>query len=205
MISKKKVIYLIIFVLFWVSVSHCLGSWLIYNKPEFKGKVIDAETKEPIQGAVVVTVYEKHSLIGGPGGGYTSVIKVKEVLTDRNGEFLITSYTTMIQPNSIEDAVDIIIYKPGYGSYPGLQINPPLPFDPEIFFTGEFGKLDTVRIDNKTFTYSRGLVELPKLKTRKERLRAIPATPTDYRSKELPLLYKAMNEENKRFGLGEEK
>jgi hypothetical protein len=33
----------------------------------------------------------------------------------------------------------------------------------------------------------------------------MPSTPTDIGSKELPILYKIMNEENKRFGLGEEK
>jgi hypothetical protein len=181
------------------------AGWLIYHKPEFRGKLIDAETKEPIEGAVVVVIYKKHSLISGPGGGYSSVIKVKEILTDKNGEFHFPPYTTLIQPNSIEDDTKIIVYKPGYGTYPGLQINPPMPADPEDFFSGEFGRPGTVRIDNKAFRYLTGIVELPKLTTREERLKAIPATPVDYRSKELPLLYKAINEENKRFGLGEEK
>ena len=36
--------------------------WMGYHKPEFHGKVIDAETKEPIEGAVVVAVYEKKSI-----------------------------------------------------------------------------------------------------------------------------------------------
>ncbi|MBI3583826.1 MAG: hypothetical protein HY096_07745, partial [Nitrospinae bacterium] len=33
--------------------SHALW-WMVYHKPAFKGKVIDAETKKPIEGAVVV-------------------------------------------------------------------------------------------------------------------------------------------------------
>jgi hypothetical protein len=181
------------------------AGWLLYHKPEFKGKVIDAETKEPIEGAVVVVIYNKHTLISGPGGGYSSVIKVKEILTDKNGEFHFPSYTTLIQPNSIEDTAEFIIYKAGYGSYPDLQTSPPGVVDPEKLFSKDYGTSESVQIDYKTITYTLGIVELPKLKTRYERLRAIPATPTDYRSKELPLLYKAMNEENKRFGLGEEK
>jgi len=32
------------------------AGWLIYHKPEFKGRVLDTETKEPIEGAVVVVV-----------------------------------------------------------------------------------------------------------------------------------------------------
>src|SRR3989338_7708901 len=93
--------------------SRSFAGWLIYHKPEFKGKVIDAETKEPIEGAVVVVVYNKHTLISGPGGGHSSVIKVKETLTDKKGEFYFPSYTTLIQPNSIEDNAEFIIYKPG--------------------------------------------------------------------------------------------
>lgn len=181
------------------------AGWLIYHKPEFKGKVIDAETKESIEGAVVVAIYKKHTLISGPGGGYTSIIKVRETLTSNKGEFYIPSYTTIIQPNSIEDTAEFIIYKPGYGSYPDLQTSPPGVVGPEKFFSKNYGTSETVQIEHKIIQFTLGIVELPKLKTRDERLRAIPATPTDYRSKELPLLYKAMNEENKRFGLGEEK
>jgi hypothetical protein len=178
------------------------AGWLIYHKLEFKGKVIDAETKEPIEGAVVVVVYNKHSLISGPGGGYSSVVKVKEALTDKKGEFHFPPYTTLIQPNSIEDTVEFIIYKPGYGSYPGREIYPFNYVGPEYTFSKELSSKEEIQ---KGIFIIHGIVELPKLKTRYERLRAIPATPTDYRSKELPLLYKAMNEENKRFGLGEEK
>ena len=182
------------------------AGWLIYHKPAFKGKVIDAETKEPIEGAVVVVVYKKHSLISGPGGGYTSVVKVKETLTDKNGEFYFSPYTTLIQPNSIEDTAEFIIYKPGYGSYPGRDDVHPLNYvGPEYLFSKELGTKGEIRRGAEVVTITYGVVELPKLKTKEERLRAMPSTPTDIGSKELPILYKIMNEENKRFGLGEEK
>lgn len=191
------------------------AGWLIYHKPDFKGRVIDAETKAPIEGAVVVVIYEKHSLISGPGGGYSSVIKTKETLTDQKGEFHFSSYTTVIQPNSIEDYARFTIYKPGYGSFPNLQIVPSAltPVDEQVFFSKEIGssgelemwvkeeKGPELRMSKVTF----GLVRLPKLLTREERLRAIPTSPTDIRSQELPLLFKAINEERKRFGLGEVK
>ena len=95
---KKTLIFFISAVVLFINCTPSNAGWLIYHKPEFKGKVIDAETKEPIEGAVVVVVYNKHSLLSGPGGGYSSVIKVKEALTDQNGEFHFPSYTTMIQP-----------------------------------------------------------------------------------------------------------
>lgn len=114
MTTVRILIFSMLLVAFMATSSE--AGWLIYHKPEFKGKVIDAETKEPIEGAVVVVVYNKHTLISGPGGGYTSVIKVKETLTDKNGEFYFSPYTTLIQPNSVEDTAEFIIYKPGYKS-----------------------------------------------------------------------------------------
>jgi hypothetical protein len=202
MIMNKILLFFILSLILISDSTLSYAGWLIYHKPEFKGKVIDAETKEPIEGAVVVAIYEKHTLISGPGGGYSSVIKVKETLTDKKGEFHFPPYTTLIQPNSIEDTVEFIIYKPGYGSYPGREIYPFNYVGPEYTFSKELSSKEEIQ---KGIFIIHGIVELPKLKTRYERLRAIPATPTDYRSKELPLLYKAMNEENKRFGLGEEK
>jgi hypothetical protein len=34
----------------------------------FSGKVIDAETKEPIEGALIVVVWDKDVITGSPGG-----------------------------------------------------------------------------------------------------------------------------------------
>ena len=78
------------------------------------------------------------------------------------------------------------------------------------FFVAEnFGKQMEVKvrvwkIGKKKYTTQKvtfGLVELPLLKTRKDRLRATPGGPTDFGSKELPLLYKAINKERIGFGL----
>ena len=34
------------------------GSWLIYHKPAYEGKVVDVETNEPIEGAERVNDFE---------------------------------------------------------------------------------------------------------------------------------------------------
>ncbi|MBI5674214.1 MAG: hypothetical protein HZC48_00100 [Nitrospirae bacterium] len=199
---KNALIIFLLTIIFILNASISYAGWLVYHKPEFKGKVIDAETKEPIEGAVVVVVYKKHSLISGPGGGYTSVINVKEALTDKKGEFYFPSYSTVIQPNSIEDYAEFIIYKPGYGSYPNYQMTPlglNAPSE-EIFFskgigsTGELEGLVQRKIEMIKVTF--GLVELPKLKTREERLKARMIGVTGYTSKELPLLYRAIGEKD---------
>lgn len=185
----------LILILFSPSVTE--AGWLIYHKPEFRGKVIDAETKEPIEGAVVVVVYKKHSLISGPGGGYTSVINVKETLTNKKGEFYFPSYSTVIQPNSIEDTAEIIIYKPGHGSYPGLQTSPPNVVSPEKLFSKEFGIVETVQIEHKIIQFTLGMVELPKLKTWEERWKAnIITVGGDVSKSEWPLLNELIKKED---------
>lgn len=200
---------ILVMLLFSFTATRSEAGWLIYHKPEFRGKVIDAETKEPIEGAVVVVAYFKYTI--GIAGRDTSVIKTKETLTDKNGGFYFPAYTTVIQPLSGVDKVEFIIYKPGYGSFPNYQVAPSFKMtDQEGFFSrgiGGTGELSgTV---NTIVKVSFGIVELPKLKTRKERLMAMPSWPTespgDKRAMELPLLYKAIIEEDKGLGLrGEE-
>lgn len=206
---------LIAFVTFFTA--QAFAGWLIFHKPAYKGKVIDAETKEPIEGAVVVAMYYKHPIISGPGGGSASIIHIKEVLTDEKGEFYIPSYTTIIGPNSVEAFAAFIIYKPGYvaypscfpayGDFPDYRASPlkhmSLPAIERFFWEESFLKQEEMILSfgplKKGYgTY--GLVELPRLSTEEERLRAVPSTPTDT-IKDTPLLYRAINEEGKRFGL----
>lgn len=164
--------------------SSSYAGWLIYHKPAFSGKIIDAETKEPIEGAVVVAIYQKDPIISGPGGGSPSIIKVKEALTDKNGKFSISAYTTLIKPLSLENRVDFIIYKPGYGSWPGRSI---YPFDfvgPEYLFTRPFGTQQEITAWGKTATITYGIAELPPLKTWQERKKASPSPvgePSDWK------------------------
>jgi hypothetical protein len=178
--------------------------WLIYRKPEFKGKVVDAETKEPIKGAVVVVMYYSSPIITGPGGGSSYIIHVKETLTDENGVFVIPSYSRLIQPNSLEGRVEFIIYKPGYGSFPNQPVKPDPPIYLEKFFAEEIGSegefVVESRKETKKFPVTFGVVELLQLKTREERLKTTPPPPTDF-IKDTPLLYEAINDERKYFEL----
>ena len=141
-------------------------------------------------------------------------VDAKEVLTNGKGEFHIPSHTFFsLWPFASGESTEFIIYKSGYGNFPDLQIVPSglTPGDEQTFFSREIGsegelemwakEKDGLHLRRSKVSF--GIVELPKLKIKEERLKAIPSTPTDIRAKELPLLYKMMNEENKRFGLGE--
>ncbi len=196
----KKLITLLIMVVLVFSVIPA-HAWLIYSKPEFRGRIIDAVTKEPIEGVVVVVQYEDHTIIGGPGGGGTSVIKVKETLTDQKGEFYFPSYTTLMGPNSREDDAHFIIFKPGYMQ--GGHASSPGYFSAEKFFSTDVIGKEGVLYDN-TFPLSPqrwkgilGIVELERAKTRDDKWRAPMITVHYPDLRDTPLLYKAIEEAEK--------
>ncbi len=144
------------------------GGWLIHHVGSFKGKVIDAETKEPIAGAVVVAQYHVEFL--GPIGWRTERIDVQEAVTNDQGEFLIPSFTKGINPLSIGDDTSFLIWKPGYkknelwGGY---------------FFSKEPGTVEERPVQTpKGFVMKKvtlGIGELIKAKTIEERRLAKPA------------------------------
>lgn len=124
----------------------------------YRGKVIDAETKQPIEGAVVVGVWRRQpALAMHPKYLFE---EAKEVSTDKDGEFTLPghfSFKSILSPLS-EVWVDIYIYKPGYGSFPRFQT---------------FPRVKQSHDDKIRPFETHGLVELPRLQTREERLAII--------------------------------
>jgi hypothetical protein len=147
--------------------AECGKGWLIYHESAFKGRVIDAETKEPIEGAVVVAKYKKNVYAFVESQSW--MFDVREALTDGNGEFSIPSKWDLMQPLSVADETKFIVWKPGY--------------KPEDFLFGWFFREEpgTV-IERWTHTEKGiemkpvrvGIVELAPAKTREERRGTIP-------------------------------
>lgn len=197
-----KIIAAIILLISSVQISQAAG---LYSKPEFRGRVIDAETKEPLEGAVVVFLYDRWPIIGGPGGPNSYIFHAKETLTDSKGEFNIPSFSSFIL-SSLDAGIRFIFYKPGYmASYGRDNISPTL--IESYFSAGKIG--EEKEIEGGTFeqgSYVKwkgplGIVELKRATTREEKLRTMPSPPTDFTSKELPILIKIINEEGKNLGL----
>jgi len=188
-------------------------AWLYYHKPAFKGKVVAAETGQPMEGVVVVVVYYKTLEAGFEP--LTSAIAVKETLTDKNGVFNIPSYSTLISPLSKTSHVKFVIYKPGYSKYRPVGMKSQEAFGLDIqekFFSEDFLKEKTLamqyyNVDKKEseggyFKFVFGLVELQKLvlKTREELLNSEPhlSELIDY-AESLPIFHKTLNEGRKIF------
>lgn len=66
--KKLRLISFAVFLAIISFVQNSQADWPITRYPELRGRIIDAETKEPIEGAVAVVYYYADMLIGGPGG-----------------------------------------------------------------------------------------------------------------------------------------
>ena len=91
-----------------------LGLSLIGCDREFEGKVIDAETDKPIEGAVVLV--EWTATKGLPGLTHTESVKVIEAVTDKEGKFIITG--------ALKHTPHVTIYKKGYVAWNNKYIFP---------------------------------------------------------------------------------
>jgi len=93
------------------AISHTYGPYM--------GKVVEKGTGAPIEGAVVfVQFYTGEGNIGGMTSVFADAV---ETLTDADGKFLIPPYsiTTFRPMHSWLKNGYAIIFKPGYGAFPG--------------------------------------------------------------------------------------
>lgn len=108
--NRKIPFFLIFLLVFFVNKAY----GFIYYEPAFKGKVIDAETKEPIEGVTVSVDYFK--TVFGFADSFTVDYDKRETLTDKNGEFYIPSYIAInLNPLTWFGGYSLkAIGKPGY-------------------------------------------------------------------------------------------
>ena len=175
--SKKKKILLVaigivLFIIFWPCA---------FLAP-YKGKVIDADTKEPIESAAVLVVYI--NFYPTVAGSISSKGDAQETLTDENGEFKIPWKVILYGDAKFMPHGDIEIFKPGYGTL--------------------WHKLSTAVGENKSWppAFKYVVYEIPKLQTREERkknarMRSYDEIPYENRK----IYIKIINEERSNLGL----
>jgi hypothetical protein len=193
---KSLLITILIVLILSTIASTSEAGWLIYHESELKGQIIDIDTKQPIEGAVVVVVYRTATLGLGAGQG-TSDIDVRETLTDKDGQFLIPPYTTVIQPFSWKIPGRVIIFKPGYASLTRFQGVHPSFFTGEQAVEREGSWPDSEFKSLKYRLRSHGIVEIPKLETWKQRRAASFVDVGPDVEDKTTILNKLVDEENK--------
>lgn len=178
-------------ILFIVCSSTCHASWLIYHKPEYRGRVVDIDTGQPIEGAVVIAKYEKETF-APPVEPKSSVIHVKETLTDKDGRFVFPSYITIIQPFSWSYDVSFLIFKPGYLCYGWSVLE-------DMFSGKDDAVVERNPIWNKKIKYRfdvSGTILLPKITSYEDRSNSLGEfyLPLEY-IKQLPISKKLEHDE----------
>ena len=151
-----------------------------YHGP-YRGQVIDAETKQPLAGAVVVARWDRDVAQIIQSTAY--LYEVCEVLTDGNGAFALHAeeIERHAPPRTLRPI--FLIFRPGYGSYPRYHRAP----------QGFLGGI---------FEGAGATVELPRLRTREERLEVIGGLPPLLvPGEEVPNLIRLMNIERVNLGL----
>lgn len=111
---KKIIVITLLNILLVLSTSAC-AFVMRYDGP-YEGRVIDAETGQPLEGVVVLGVwYREHP---GPGGAVSEYYDAMETITDKDGEFKIKGLGLLVMSNVIP--MDVLIFKAGY-TYYGLM------------------------------------------------------------------------------------
>lgn len=143
----------------------------------FEGKVIDADTKEPIEGAVVLALYYYKTY--SVAGTNSNLKDGRETVTDKNGEFKLPRVRRWFVVNRGYPEGTLEIFKPGYGTL--------------------WHKRSEAVGDNKSWpTPGKYIVyELPALETKSERKRNLPG---NYSFRMIPyenqkMFMNALNEE----------
>lgn len=77
---------------------------------EYHGKVYDGETKQPIEGAVVLGIW--HIAHPSPGGSFSEYYDARETLTNKNGEFSISGQGLRVLSNM--EPMSVTVIKAGY-------------------------------------------------------------------------------------------
>jgi len=147
----------------------------------YKGRVIDAETGKPVEGAVAHGTWSR--VYPNPAGSSSEYYDSYEVLTDKDGNFKIPGKGLLIF-SSIDD-MSLTIFKAGYGQFPrnnkwsGLV---------------QFGPFDKISWDE----YGKGTFKLKKLTVEERRKRSVtlPFGP----NKAQKLLLRESNKENIEIG-----
>jgi hypothetical protein len=170
----KSFLFIILIVVFGGLNSGCA---IYHHYGSYYGQVIDAETREPLEGAVVLADYGL-VIYGSPGGSRGAFLDAQETATDKNGEFKIPSLNSFtFRPFALfDEQPSFTIFKPRYECYTASG-NYTLP-------------------ENRHVT-----IDLMMLKTRKERIANTNCDPISVPRRKMKKFIKALNIEHIALGL----
>ena len=87
------------------------------TEERYHGRVVDADTNEPLPGAVVIVIWSKRPIVSMNGVSFFH--DVREAMTDAEGRFSIQAKPGWnLNPfRTVTRHPEIVVYKPGYGPF----------------------------------------------------------------------------------------
>ena len=178
--------------LLWVTLFSTLNlsAWSTYSEAAgpWKAQIVDAETKQPLEGVVVLAWWTRH-VRGFPGGPSSEYHDSEEVLTDKDGRFTIAARSFFsLNPLVFFRGPEFTIFRPGYGRWDQYGRYP--------MTGGTKG-----RYEHDLLSQDDIVVDLPRLQSLAARKEYIggPLSPVMPLEK-MPLLQKAIREERRAIG-----
>jgi hypothetical protein len=167
----------------------------IASAEEYRATIVDEETGQPLQGVVIVAVWNRryNSLGGWAGGGYYAS---EETETGPDGKFVLKGHATwtLLPLITTIKGPEFTFYKPGYDTVWGFQGSSMWPTD-------VFDREARVEEEWKRFRGQGTVLTLSRLHSRQERLRAFPDMSGDVPRDKIPKLLDAVGRERAALGL----
>lgn len=119
-----KVLITALIILLSVGIVECTASqWLLHHNENIKGQVVEADTRKPIEGAMIIALWRLEDVVSEGPGGYD---RVEVVESGKDGQFIIPAWFSF-KPWQLLYKVEsnaplILIFKPGYKVH--LSIKP---------------------------------------------------------------------------------
>ena len=174
--NKRKRIIVIMAILLAISTFNNRSIyWFLYWDGPYHGQVVDADTGEPIEGAAVAGIWELEGFVLFITS-LTHFANAKETVTDTDGKFrLPLTFAFTFWPFSVLDRINLLVFKPGYDSYPPV-IRRQMKRPERKKYTTTDGKYRIGR-RSQCKMWKNCLVKLNKARSIDEMLKAVPSIP----------------------------
>ena len=106
----------------WPEESELRDRYLGRPRGPYRAQVVDAQTKAPLVGAVVVALWRRDRVY--PVHAVSEMYAVRETVTDGDGRFVLDAKDVEAGAPRQTYHPEFIIFLPEYGSYPWYQVAP---------------------------------------------------------------------------------